>query len=364
MLRRGLIPALVTAVALGVLLGGSADAGNPRASCRLVELGPPGPRGDLLRIFERTNGVVSIDSRRATGEIRIFSNALDRFLACAGGPPTVMSIDRIELRTNSTPFIDALAPGATAEPAGSEIEIVVREDFREPVLNVLGTEAGQTMVVGRLGARRVGVNVNSDSDGARQDADVVLVSGGVGNATVRVNGTSGSDELSLLGGEGFSGPPGVATALLAGGPGNDLLRGGPRGERFNGGDGDDRTLGGRGADAISIGSGRDFVRAGKGPDEIRKSDADDQEPDRVLAGAGNDRVDTYFGGDIIRRGHAPRGGVPGDSVDCGRGRDLALVDSGDRRRACERVFAFPPGSDVDICGFRPCERRLLSGRRG
>jgi hypothetical protein len=361
--RRGVIPVFVTAVALGVLLGGSAEAGNPRASCRLVELAPPGPRGDLLRVVDRTNGVVSIDSARATGVIRIFSNALRDFPDCTGGQPTVANVDRIELRTNSTPFLDALGPGATSEPSGSEIEMIVREDYREPVLNVLGTRAGETMVVGRLGARRVGVNVNSDSDGARQDADVVLVSGDTRNATVRVNGTSGSDELSLLGGGGFSGPPGVATALLAGGPDDDLLRGGPAAERFNGGEGDDRTLGGRGADAISIGAGRDFVRAGKGSDEIRKSDADDEEPDRVLAGPGNDRVDSYFGGDIIRRGQAPRGGLPGDSIDCGRGRDLALVDSGDRRRACEKVFAFPPGSDVDICGFRPCQRRPAS-RRG
>jgi hypothetical protein len=362
MRSRAAIPVLATAVALAVLLGALADAGTPRASCRLVEAGPAGPRGDLLRIVERTDGVVSIDSRRATGEIRIFSNVLNEFLACAGGPATVLNVDRIELRTNSTPFIDALAPGATAEGAGSEIEIVVREDYREPVLNVLGTRAGEGMVVGRLGARRVGVNVNSHSDGARQDADIVLVSADTRNATVRVNGTSGSDELSLLGGGGFSGPPGVATALLAGGPDDDLLRGGPAGERFNGNDGDDRTLGGRGADAISVAAGRDFVFAGKGGDEIRKSDPDDADPDRVLAGPGNDRVDLYFGGDVINR-LAPRGGLARDALDCGGGRDLAVLDSRDRRQRCEKVFAFPPGRDVDICGFRPCPRPMLSARR-
>jgi Ca2+-binding RTX toxin-like protein len=358
---------LVLVVAVAAALGGllpSAASGGARTSCRVVADGPAGPRGDLLRIRERTNGVVSIDSARATGEIRVFSNSGGGYLDCAGPTPTVTSVDRLELRTNSTPFIDALGPGASRERAGSEIEIVVFEDYRGPVLNVKGTEEGETMVAGQLGARRIGVNVNSDRDGARQDADVTLVSGNAAShltPRVTINGGKGADELSLLGGRGFSGKLAAENAALSGADGNDVLRGGPRADRFNGGEGNDRMLGGRGSDSIRIGNGRDFANGGKGGDEIRKGDADDAVPDRVVGGAGNDRIDTYFGGDVINR--APAGSrLVGDSVDCGRGRDVAVVDDGDRRRNCERVYSFPPGSSVDICGFRPCLAASIRAR--
>jgi Ca2+-binding RTX toxin-like protein len=356
-----LLAVAASAVALLGMLAAAATAGT-RTSCRVAAAAPAGPRGDVLRIRERTNGVVSIDSARGSGEIQIFSNSGGGYLDCVGRTPTVRNVDRVELRTNSTPYIDALGPGVTGEGAGSEIEIVVRESYRGPVLNVKGTEEAERMIAGRLGAKRVGVNVNSDSDGARQDVDVTLVSGDVDDATVRVNGGNGGDELSLLGGRAFSGKLEVDAAALSGGDGNDLLRGGPGPDRFNGGEGDDRMLGGRGADAISIGLGRDLAKGGKGPDQIRKGDADDTGPDRVLAGPGNDRIDTYFGGDVITRGRPPVARLASDALDCGRGRDIAVVDRGDRRRACEKVYAFRPGSEVDICGFRPCLAASIRSR--
>jgi hypothetical protein len=72
-----------------------------------------------------------------------------------------------------------------------------------------------------------------------------------------------------------------------------------------GGGGNDRLSGGPGNDRITPGPGRD----------------------RVFAGAGNDRV---FSRDSRR-----------DVIDCGPGRDVAIVDRIDRTRRCETVIRAP-----------------------
>jgi Ca2+-binding RTX toxin-like protein len=61
---------------------------------------------------------------------------------------------------------------------------------------------------------------------------------------------------------------------------------------------------------LSGGAGGDLVNSGSGRD-------------RVAAGTGNDRV--------LARDHAA------DTIDCGPGRDVAIVDRVDRTRSCEQV---------------------------
>ncbi len=75
--------------------------------------------------------------------------------------------------------------------------------------------------------------------------------------------------------------------------------------------GDDRIFGGDGADKVSAGTGDDPVNGEDGNDTVKGSDGDD-----VIIAAGD--------------------GSP-DEVQCGQGRDRAVVDAGDQTLDCEQV---------------------------
>ena len=137
-----------------------------------------------------------------------------------------------------------------------------------------------------------------------------------------LEGTEWRDVIRGLGGKDrISGGP--ATDPLYGGPGDDVIRGGPylvdSGDVIDGGPGNDILHGGRaegsnhgaddvlfglsGADVLSGGPGRDVPSGGSGPDTI----------------------------------HA-RDGERSNVANCGRGRDVSLVDKFDRvARDCESV---------------------------
>lgn len=106
-------------------------------------------------------------------------------------------------------------------------------------------------------------------------------------------------------------PPGPCDSGSLGGNGNDVLRGAPSGESIRGLAGDDRIDGRGGADCLGGDAGRDDLRGGTGPD-------------RLYGGRGNDYI-------------RAEGGAR-DRVDCGSGRDVAVVDRADRVRGnCERI---------------------------
>jgi hypothetical protein len=319
--------AIALAALAAVLLPATPGLGSESVDCAYVEAGPPGPEGNVLRIEDPLDSVIQID--RQGDAISVFSNTAGE-IACDGGPPTVFNVDRVDLTTNSAPFIDFLAPGASPEPGSPEIEVHVHEGYRPEVLKVNGSARGETMVAGRLGRHKVGINLNAQADGAAQDADFVLDAARPAEVVAKLGGLGGSDTLSALGGAGFSGPFPADHLALAGGPGDDRLIGGPHDDRLVGFTGNDVLLGGRGRDRLTIGPGRDLAKGGKGPDEIfNESDVGgappDTEPDRVYGGAGNDRV-------VVLQFLA------GDTVRCGGGRrDVAVIDAGDRTRGCERV---------------------------
>lgn len=200
------------------------------------------------------------------------------------------------------------------------------------MLNVAGTQATEAIVAGQLGRRRVGVNLNSQADGAAQDADLVLETADPAQAEMRLNGRGGSDTLSALGGPGFTGPFPAERLGLFGGPGDDRLIGGPHDDRLLGGTENDTLLGGQGDDHLTVGPGSDLAKAGKGRDVIEnRSDVggipEDTAPDKVYAGPGNDQIDVEQT-------------LPGDLVRCASGCDRAIVDVGDRPKGCERVNVF------------------------
>jgi Ca2+-binding RTX toxin-like protein len=105
-------------------------------------------------------------------------------------------------------------------------------------------------------------------------------------------------------------PGSALTDIVFGGRGNDVLGGGAGRDCLVGGAGRDRLSGGPGRDRLHGGTGRDRLDPGPGTD-------------RVAAGPGNDLVITV--GNMV------------DTIDCGPGRDVAIVDRLDRTRRCERV---------------------------
>jgi hypothetical protein len=106
---------------------------------------------------------------------------------------------------------------------------------------------------------------------------------------------------------------------LTGTAGNDLIRGLRGDDRIRGLAGDDCLFGDEGNDRIEGGDGVDTIAGGDGNDHI-------------VSGAGNDNVRAGSGNDVVdSRGRGF------DTIDCGPGRDRALVGDLDRVRNCERV---------------------------
>jgi DNA-binding beta-propeller fold protein YncE len=135
-------------------------------------------------------------------------------------------------------------------------------------------------------------------------------------------GLAGADRLRGRGGRD----------CLYGGAGNDRLLGGAGADRLFGGPGDDRLdgehTGGatRGADATSVTRG-DRLSGGAGNDRL----TDRRGSATLSGGAGADRIDA--------RDTSPGSRRRPDTIRCGHGRDLALVDARDRVAAdCERVI--------------------------
>ncbi|MEA2178771.1 MAG: hypothetical protein QOG77_2068, partial [Solirubrobacteraceae bacterium] len=138
-------------------------------------------------------------------------------------------------------------------------------------------------------------------------------------ATVAVPGTPGAPGEGPAGGNDDANPglpetgerPGANCSRVKRGTArNNVLRGTQGHDRLFGLRGNDRIYGRRGRDCLFGGRGRDLLNGGGGRD-------------RMLGGPGRDR--------LVARGSAI------DQLNCGRGRDVAIVDRRDVVRRCERV---------------------------
>jgi hypothetical protein len=138
---------------------------------------------------------------------------------------------------------------------------------------------------------------------------------------------------------------GLGDDLLGGAGGRDCLYGQQGADRLFGGGGDDVLIGGGGDDALAGESGDDALDGAAGRDRLSGGRGDD----RLLGGAGSDRLndaagrDTLSGGEsndrIDARDASAAGRLRRDTVRCGTGFDVAIVDASDRVAAdCERVY--------------------------
>jgi Ca2+-binding RTX toxin-like protein len=221
---------------------------------------------------------------------------------------------------DAIPLMSCELAFATGAAAGSHSFSIAA---RDPAGNTDPTPATRTFTISLTGAPPTLPHCLYDGD---------AIVGTSGNDT-RV-GTAGTDLMFGLGGadvlRGAGGPD-----CIAGGAGNDRLFGEAGMDYLSGGSGNDNLVGGPGNDELRAGPGNDRVTGSEGLD--------------ILVGdAGNDRLtdvrgrDTFHGGAgndrITSRDNTAFGRRASDIVSCGAGRDVAIVDRGDRvSRDCERV---------------------------
>jgi Ca2+-binding RTX toxin-like protein len=204
---------------------------------------------------------------------------------------------------------------------------------------------------------------NDDVDGGGGDD---VLTGGTGDDTL--SGGAGRD--SAAGGDGADTLRGAAAGGV-GADGADSLRGDGGNDTLAGDDGDDVVAGGRGSDRLGGGAGNDTADYDEAASPVTvvldgsANDGEAGERDNVLTdvenisgggvqdsftgnsgsnrldgGSGQDFVDGRGGNDRLDGGAAldvvrARDGRR-DVVDCGRGRDFAILDSRDVARNCER----------------------------
>jgi Ca2+-binding RTX toxin-like protein len=124
-------------------------------------------------------------------------------------------------------------------------------------------------------------------------------------------------------------PATLAGDVLLGGPRNDSLSGGAGNDAVDGGGGNDTLGGDEGADSVNGGPGDDRISGGSGNDTINGGNG----KDRIFGGDGRDTVSGNAGDDTIDTRDDSA-----DLVNCGAGRDVALVDDRDVvRPGCEVV---------------------------
>lgn len=295
----------------GLFLAPSASAG---LSCRYVAAGPDGPRGNRLEIkATRFEEVVALLPGKGSN-IEVTDDQRMKPLACKGGKPTMVNIDRVNFTadrraTGSSMYIaeaPEFGPGATpAEAGGKGITFIAKgPSLSFGIGGTDGPDLIQMGMEGKAAALDFFPDLYPDSEsGDNIDAKIyakfvnLLVRGGQGADAIA---GSQIDYSSTW----FSGPLRVPTSIY-GEVGPDALTGGKSMDYLDGGPGGDFMLGAQGADQLLGGGGIDTFIAGPGRDEI-------------------DALD----------------GIGGEDLRCGRGRDLARMDLKDQDRDCES-FRFP-----------------------
>jgi hypothetical protein len=126
-----------------------------------------------------------------------------------------------------------------------------------------------------------------------------------------------------------------------GGSSSDTLTGGATRDRVDGAAGADNVSGRAGNDDLQGGPGADQVTGGPGQDTVMGGAGNDV----ANGGTGNDRVFDSQGTDTLNGGPSSdlvssRDGNP-DTVNCGPGEDVAVVDPGDTVKGCEHVYDNP-----------------------
>lgn len=236
----------------------------------------------------------------------------------------------------------ALLPGQTAamidlEPPDGELCIKASNRGSvgfEPITWTVTFPGGRTLTE----TVRPGTNyayIGASPSGAEVDCR------GVCNLDVTRAGTESADRLFGT----------KRTDNIQGAGGDDSIVGRAGSDCLVGDAGDDRILGKQGGDVIQGGADNDRLAGGAGPDLLSGGEGNDFLAD----GLGRNYFSGGRGNDIV----SARGSVD-QTVHCGPGFDLAMVDPGDPVSGCERVSRTP--DRVLLPAPRPERGRLVLDR--
>jgi hypothetical protein len=184
------------------------------------------------------------------------------------------------------------------------------------------------------GLSRLTAQLGGGDDGFEL-ADSVAIVAAIASASI--DGGDGDDSLlssagaqTLIGGLGSDSlRAGDGDDLLLGDDGDDLLDGGAGQDTLASGIGDDTLRGAAGNDRLDGGPGDDVLSGDRGTDTLGGDTGDDL----VDGGPDQDLVSGGPGTDLLRTRDSVR-----DYVNCGGGRDLAIVDPVDVVRDCVRIL--------------------------
>jgi len=288
--KRALLGLAFCAGVLGVATG-TADAAAIK--CAYAEAGPAGLEGNRLDIRVNRQEESTAVYVMPGGRIRVTDDQRMRDLRCKGRKPTVTNVDRISYKATrsaeNTNF-------TIVEPLGFA-GISIRASGRMLTYGTVGSEEDDTVTAGVVDGV-VGLDYGPDPAGA----DVRIKAK---NITL-INLLHDGDDHFYGDGRGglFDGPLKGAWTTVYGEDGNDEIVGGIDEDIIDGGPGRDTLSGVASADILSGGPGIDAFDGGGGNDEI----------------------------DAIDR--------KAETVECGKGKDLAAIDLSDEDSNCES-FSYP-----------------------
>ncbi|MGH2635976.1 MAG: PQQ-dependent sugar dehydrogenase, partial [Actinomycetota bacterium] len=242
---------------------------------------PPPPGSGTCTYDSAAKAVTATIPAGGTATLSV-AGAEIRFAGLACGSATTVNTDAITV-TGAAGSVErlvvdqsggALAPGATAEAAGtlSEIELAFNLGDATDELTLGGTPGGDVLAVGTKGA-----SFNGDTD-----LDVTF---SALPSLIELGGGGGNDTLSAQGGYG-SGQVFPGEVALQGDGGDDTLGGSSL---------DDLLVGGAGADTADGGAGHDAIFGEAGNDTLRGQDGND----RLVGGPGADSLNGGNGNDTL-----------------------------------------------------------------
>ena len=292
-------------VLIAGIFGLSATAADGAAiKCAYTQAGPAGLAGNRLDIRVNRQEESTAVYAMPGGRIRVTDDQRMRDLRCKGRKPTVTNIDRISYKatksaetTNFTVVSPRdFVPGTRSYDDGGS-GIGIRVSGKAVSFGTVGTEGVDEVTAGTVDGL---VGIDYGPEPANQDVEVRIKA----DFTNLINVLKGGDDAFTGAGSGLFDSPTRSSATVYGESGKDFLVGGAGPDILDGGSGPDTLYGFRGPDILT---------GGPGVDELDGM-------------GGNDEIDAIDG----RR----------ESVECGKGKDLAAIDLSDEDSNCES-FSYP-----------------------
>ena len=234
--------------------------------------------------------------------------------------------------------VNAVEPHSSPDGGGFwSIRVAAEADWPQQtrLLEVFDNEDGTLSIFGTIvdhasnaTAPASGADVSAMDESDLASIGRTLAANDTQNGAPNGEGDAEDRNVELLVKDPRSGDGGACSNAISGTPRKDTLNGTAGGDDMRGKAGDDRLRGHTGADCVRGGRGDDVAKGDEGDDRVRGGSGHD----RVIGGGGEDELS---GG--ARRDHVVAADGTAETVACGGGKDVAIVDASDTAQGCEKV---------------------------